>query len=98
MTDARGERATLPALLARPDSFQALLEAIDPSLYQALCRAVELRRWPDGGRLSEAQLETCMQALIYYEENRLPEDDRTRNRLPKGCGMGGPTGGRSADT
>lgn len=39
-----------------------------------------------------------MQALIYYEENRLPEDDRTRNRLPKGCGMGGPAGGRSADT
>lgn len=97
MTDARGEVATLPALLARPDSFQALLEAIDTPLYQALCRAVELRRWPDGARLSEAQLETCMQALIYYEENCLPEDDRTRNRLPKGCGMGGPSGRQGVD-
>jgi hypothetical protein len=58
-----------------PD-LQALLNNITPTVYEALKRAVELGKWADGTRLSAAQRETCLQAVIYYDGRNKPEHER----------------------
>ena len=54
-----------------PDSslpdLQTLLENITPAIYEALKRAVELGKWPNGLRLTTEQREICLQAVIYYD-------------------------------
>lgn len=61
--------------LDSPD-LQTLLENITPEIYEALKRAVELGKWPGGNRLTSAQRETCLQAVIYYDGRHKPERDR----------------------
>lgn len=61
----------------RPDSYHDLLERITPEIHQQLRRAIELGKWPDGGRLSPEQLERCLEAVIAWEQNNLPEEERT---------------------
>jgi hypothetical protein len=58
-----------------PD-LQTLLDNITPAAYEALKRAVELGKWADGTRLSAAQRETCLQAVIYYDGRHKPEHER----------------------
>ena len=61
----------------RPDNLGELLEQITPSIYELLREAVALGKWGDGTRLSPEQLEHCMQAIILYEAEHLPEAERT---------------------
>ncbi|MEZ5539964.1 MAG: DUF1315 family protein [Pseudomonadales bacterium] len=58
-----------------PD-MQTLLNNITPEVYEALKRAVELGRWANGARLTAAQRETCLQAVIYYDGRHKPEGER----------------------
>lgn len=62
---------------------KALLEAVTPQVYQNFKCAIALRKWPDGRRLSEAQLQTCLQAVIAYEHHHLPPEERTGYVPPK---------------
>lgn len=62
---------------------KTLLEAVTPQVYQNFKRAIALRKWPDGRRLSEAQLQTCLQAVIAYEHHHLPPEERTGYVPPK---------------
>lgn len=55
---------------------QTLLDHITPEVYEALRRAVELGKWPNGERLSDAQRETCLQAVIYFDGRHKPEHER----------------------
>ncbi|GLS28149.1 YeaC family protein [Marinibactrum halimedae] len=64
-------------------NYQQLLESIDPTIYQNLKRAVELGKWPNGQVLSQAQRETCMQAIIAYEMKHLSPEARTGYVPPK---------------
>lgn len=59
-----------------------LLQAITPEIYQRLVRAVEIGRWPDGRALSAEQRESCLQAIIAYDQ-RKPEEQRTGYVPPK---------------
>ncbi len=59
-----------------------LLQSITPDIYQRLVRAVEIGRWPDGRSLTAEQRETCMQAIIAYDQ-RKPESERTGYVPPK---------------
>lgn len=59
-----------------------LLQSITPDIYQRLVRAVEIGRWPDGTALSAEQRQTCMQAVIAYDQ-RKPEHERTGYVPPK---------------
>jgi uncharacterized protein YeaC (DUF1315 family) len=55
---------------------QALLNNITPEVYEALKRAVELGKWPNGVRLTAEQRETCLQAVIYYDGRHKREHER----------------------
>ena len=59
-----------------------LLQSITPDIYQRLVRAVEIGRWPDGRTLSAEQRETCMQAIIAYDQQK-PTEQRTGYVPPK---------------
>lgn len=56
---------------------------ITPFVYQQFRRAVELRKWPDGSRLTEQQLEICMEAIIRFEHEYVKPEDRTGYVEPK---------------
>lgn len=58
-------------------TYQELIEKMDPAVYRNLRRAVELGKWPDGRAVTPKQRETCMEAVIWYENHHnLPEHDR----------------------
>lgn len=67
-------------------TFDKMIAAMTPEVYQSLRRAVELGKWPNGERLSQEQRETSMRAVIAYEhahavaeEQRVGYIDRTRS-------------------
>ena len=61
---------------------EALLKNITPEIYEAFQRAIEVGKWPDGKPLTDAQKETCLQAIIVYDSGR-PETHRTGYVPPK---------------
>ena len=70
----------------------ALLDNITPEVYEALKRAVELGKWPNGVRLTAGQRETCLQAVIYYDGRHKAEHERVGYIQPKEhehCGSDG---------
>jgi uncharacterized protein YeaC (DUF1315 family) len=73
--------------MSSPD-LPGMLEAVTPQVYQSFRRAIELRRWPDGRRLTEQQLQTCLQAVIAYEHYHLPPEQRTGYVPPKADACG----------
>jgi uncharacterized protein YeaC (DUF1315 family) len=79
------ERQIELLLMSRPQSLEELTARITPDLHAELKTAVELRRWQDGKRLTEEQLENCLQLVILYETHQLPEEQRTGFALPFGC-------------
>ncbi len=56
--------------------YQQLLKSITPDIYASLKRAVELGKWPNGDRLTPAQRESCMQAVIAYDLQHKPQQQR----------------------
>ncbi|HAG71149.1 MAG TPA: DUF1315 domain-containing protein [Gammaproteobacteria bacterium] len=68
-----------------PETLELLLQEITPSVYESLRTAVEIGKWEDGNKLSAEQLENCMQAVILYEAENIPEDDRTGALLNSSC-------------
>ena len=54
-----------------------LLNSITPDIYRSLKQAVEIRKWPDGSKLSEEQLKLCMQAVIAFEQKNLPPEQHS---------------------
>ena len=69
----------------KPDSIDALVDAMTPTIYENLKTAVELGKWRDGTRLSPEQVESCLQAIILYESKNLPESERIDSSIPTGC-------------
>jgi len=57
--------------------YDRLIDSMTPAIHQALRRAVELGKWPDGRALSDEQRSLCMQAVITWESRHLPEEQRT---------------------
>lgn len=58
-------------------TFEQLIKTLDPDIYQRLKTAVELGKWPNGEKLSEEQRSLCMEAVIGYELEHLPPEQRT---------------------
>ncbi|WP_432474018.1 YeaC family protein [Amphritea sp. HPY] len=58
-------------------TFEKMIAAMTPDVYQSLKQAVELGKWPNGERLSQDQKETCLRAVIAYDSAKLPEEERT---------------------
>ncbi|MGB0468245.1 MAG: YeaC family protein [Pontibacterium sp.] len=57
-------------------TYDELIEAMTPDMHRSLRQAVELGKWPDGKRLSDEQRETCMRAVIAYDTENLPPEQR----------------------
>lgn len=66
-----------------PQTIEELVAAISPGLYGRLKSGIELGKWDDGQRLDKAQLEQCMQLVIMYEAQNLPEHERIGAPLAK---------------
>jgi uncharacterized protein len=65
---------------------ETLVSRLGPEEYEALRRAVELGKWPDGRRLSGEDREMLMQAMIAWEAKHLPEHQRTGHMEAPDCG------------
>lgn len=66
-------------------SFKEMIENITPEIYQNLKQSIELGKFPDGRRLTDEQKELCMQAVIAWEIQNLPEEERTGYMGPVEC-------------
>ena len=71
----------------KPATFDALLAGMTPEIHESLKLAVELGKWPNGDRLTQQQVELCLQAIIAWDIRNLPETERVayidRTRLQK---------------
>ncbi|KPX98367.1 YeaC family protein [Pseudomonas ficuserectae] len=66
-------------------SFIEMIENITPDIYESLKLAVEIGKWSDGRKLTQEQRELSLQALIAWEVQNLPEDQRTGYMGPQEC-------------
>ena len=57
-------------------TYEELIKVMTPDMHASLKRAVELGKWPNGQRLSDEQRETCMRAVIAYDTQNLPANER----------------------
>ncbi len=58
------------------DTLAELIASITPEIHENLKTAVETGRWANGERLSSAQVEYCLQAIIAYESLHVQEEQR----------------------
>jgi uncharacterized protein YeaC (DUF1315 family) len=72
-------------LQLKKHSLSELVSAISPQIYSNLRLAIEIGKWPDGGLLNNNQKESCMQLVILYEADHIPEIERVGFNLPVGC-------------
>ena len=56
--------------------FLDLIRNITPDVYESLKLAVEIGKWADGRKLTQEQRELSLQALIAWEAENLPEEQR----------------------
>ncbi|EIK94982.1 MULTISPECIES: YeaC family protein [unclassified Pseudomonas] len=66
-------------------SFAHMIENITPEIYESLKLAVEIGKWSDGRKLTTEQKELSLQAVIAWEMQNLPEDQRTGYMGPQEC-------------
>ena len=57
-------------------NYKHLIDSMNHDTYQSLKQALELGKWPDGGRLTSEQKAHVMQAVIAYGERHLEESAR----------------------
>ncbi|WP_120996396.1 DUF1315 family protein [Stutzerimonas urumqiensis] len=67
-------------------SFLDAIRTITPEIYENLKLAVELGKWGDGRKLTPEQRELCLQAMIAWEQENLPEEERTGFMGTQECG------------
>lgn len=68
-----------------PETLEKLVSEITPTVYENLKTAVELGKWGDGSKLTEQQLDNCLQVIILYEAEHLEESERTGALLNSNC-------------
>lgn len=66
-------------------SFAEMIKNITPDIYRSLKLAVEIGKWADGNKLTAEQRELSLQAMIAWEIQNLPEEERTGYMGPQEC-------------
>lgn len=56
---------------------QDILASLTPEIVASFRTAIELGKWPDGRKLTPDQVQTCMQAVMVWEHEHVPETERT---------------------
>ena len=54
-----------------------LVESLTPSMVSDLKQAIELGKFPDGRVVSREEKELMIEATIFYDALKLPEEERT---------------------
>ena len=54
-----------------------VLSSLNEEIVERFRTAIALGKWPDGRALSDEQRATCMQAVMIWEHEHLPETERT---------------------
>lgn len=57
--------------------YDALIARLDATTCDALRRAIELGKFPDGRKLTDEQRELCMEAVLAWEVRNLPPEQHT---------------------
>ncbi len=57
-------------------TYEELIQAMTPDMHASLKRAVELGKWPDGRRLTPEQKDICLRAVIAYDLEHKPTEER----------------------
>jgi len=57
--------------------YETLISRLDAHTCDALRRAIELGKFPDGRKLTDEQRELCMEAVLAWELRHLPPEQRT---------------------
>ncbi len=65
------------------DEYSALIARMTPELCARLRSALELGRWPDGKPLTLEQKENALQAVIAWDAQNLPVEQRVGYVRPK---------------
>lgn len=55
---------------------QQILDALTPEIVEKFRTAIQLNKWENGVRLTDEQRHTCMQAVMVWEHEYLPVDER----------------------
>lgn len=58
-------------------NIEQMLAVLDPDIVSRLKTAVEIGKWPNGIVLTQEQRQICMQAVIAWEAQHLPEKERS---------------------
>lgn len=56
--------------------YQKLIDTLSPDIIVRLRQGIETGRWPDGQPVTPEQREHSLQAVIAWEQQHLPEDQR----------------------
>lgn len=54
-----------------------ILDSLNPEIIAKFRTAIELGKWDNGVRLTDEQRQTCMQAVMVWEHEHLPVEERT---------------------
>jgi len=63
--------------------FEDVATNLTVDVYKNLKTAVEIGRWPDGRIVSKQQRQICLEAILCYEVQHLPPEQRTGYLPPK---------------
>ena len=55
---------------------QAILAVLTPEVVEKFRTAISLGKWENGERLSAEQRQTCLQAVMVWEHEYLPTEER----------------------
>lgn len=55
---------------------QQVIDSLNPEIVERFRTAIELGKWADGSKLSAEQRQTCMQAVMIWEHEHLPPEER----------------------
>ena len=69
--------------MSEPVSFDQLATQMSTEVYQQLKTAIEIGRWANGDKLTEQQQQLSLQAILRYEMEHLPPEQRTGYIPPK---------------
>lgn len=58
-------------------NIEQMLAVLNEDIVNRFRTAVEIGKWANGVALTQEQRETCMQAVLAWEHQNLPEEQRT---------------------
>lgn len=70
-------------------NFDRMVAQMTQEMYENFKQAIQLRKWPDGRRLTTEQTELCLEAVIKYEMiHEVPAEQRVGYLERNECASG----------